>query len=117
MVLRVQLRALSPATFLPPAATAGQIILVLGAGGGVGLAAVQLARCMGARVIAVARGEDKMKALQDVSVPLLLLLLPAAVPNQGSAIAHGEGFCCRNRVPTGHAVAVSLRLCCRMRLE
>lgn len=32
-----------------------------------GLAAVQLARTMGARVIAVARGQDKMAALRQVS--------------------------------------------------
>ncbi|PRW33214.1 quinone oxidoreductase 2-like protein isoform A [Chlorella sorokiniana] len=43
----------------------GQTILVLGAAGGVGLAAVQLARTMGARVIAVARGHDKMAALKQ----------------------------------------------------
>lgn len=50
---------------------AGQTILVLGAAGGVGLAAVQLARTMGARVIAVARGQDKMAALKQASGVLL----------------------------------------------
>lgn len=50
---------------------AGQTILVLGAAGGVGLAAVQLARTMGARVIAVARGQDKMVALKQASGVLL----------------------------------------------
>ena len=44
----------------------GQTLLVLGAAGGVGLAAVQLGRVMGARVIAVARGAAKMKALREV---------------------------------------------------
>ncbi len=39
---------------------------MLGAAGGVGLAAVQLAKCMGARVIAVARGHSKMQALREV---------------------------------------------------
>ncbi|EFN51151.1 hypothetical protein CHLNCDRAFT_59824 [Chlorella variabilis] len=46
----------------------GQTILVLGAAGGVGLAAVQLAKCMGARVIAVARGFNKMQALREAGV-------------------------------------------------
>lgn len=52
----------------------GQTILVLGAAGGVGLAAVQLARTMGARVIAVARGQDKMAALKQASGGLLCWL-------------------------------------------
>ena len=42
----------------------GQTLLVLGAGGGVGLAAVQLGKSMGARVVAVARGRPKMAALR-----------------------------------------------------
>ncbi|HHS89000.1 MAG TPA: NADPH:quinone oxidoreductase family protein [Rhodobacteraceae bacterium] len=39
---------------------AGETVLVLGAAGGVGLTAVEIAKLMGARVIAVARGKDKL---------------------------------------------------------
>jgi NADPH2:quinone reductase len=39
---------------------AGETLLVLGAGGGVGLAAVELGKAMGARVIAAASSEDKL---------------------------------------------------------
>jgi NADPH:quinone reductase len=39
---------------------AGETLLVLGAAGGVGLAAVELGRAMGARVVAAASSEDKL---------------------------------------------------------
>jgi len=40
----------------------GETLLVLGAGGGVGLAAVELGKAMGARVIAAASSADKLEA-------------------------------------------------------
>jgi sacsin len=43
----------------------GQTLLVLGASGGVGAAAVQIGRLLGARVVAVARGEDKARFLRE----------------------------------------------------
>lgn len=46
----------------PGALRAGQTVAVLGAGGGVGLTAVEIAAALGARVIAVARGADKLAA-------------------------------------------------------
>lgn len=39
---------------------AGETLLVLGAAGGVGVAAVEVGKLLGARVIAAARGEDKL---------------------------------------------------------
>ncbi|MBD2899877.1 zinc-binding dehydrogenase [Spirillospora sp. NPDC000708] len=44
------------------ALAAGETVLVLGAGGGVGLAAVQVATALGARVLAVASSEEKRRA-------------------------------------------------------
>lgn len=41
---------------------AGETLLVLGAGGGVGLTAVEIGRLLGARVVAAARGEAKLAA-------------------------------------------------------
>ena len=41
---------------------AGETVLVLGAGGGVGLAAVELAKAAGARVVAAASSEEKVAA-------------------------------------------------------
>ncbi|PKA58608.1 Quinone oxidoreductase-like protein [Apostasia shenzhenica] len=47
---------------------AGQVLLVLGAAGGVGLSAVQIGKVCGAVVIAVARGSEKVKLLQSMGV-------------------------------------------------
>ncbi len=44
---------------------AGETLLVLGAGGGVGLAAVQLGKAMGARVVAAASSAAKLEAARE----------------------------------------------------
>ncbi|KPK27394.1 MAG: NADPH:quinone oxidoreductase [Betaproteobacteria bacterium SG8_40] len=44
---------------------AGETLLVLGASGGVGIAAIQLGKMMGARVIAAASTEQKLKVCKD----------------------------------------------------
>ncbi|XP_071732717.1 uncharacterized protein [Rutidosis leptorrhynchoides] len=46
----------------------GQVLLVLGAAGGVGLAAVQIGKICGATVIAVARGTAKVEVLKSEGV-------------------------------------------------
>jgi NADPH:quinone reductase len=50
----------------------GETLLVLGAAGGVGLTAVELGKLMGARVIAVARGADKLAIAQAAGADHLL---------------------------------------------
>lgn len=45
---------------------AGETVLILGAAGGVGTAAIQIAKAMGARVIAAASSEAKCKACMDL---------------------------------------------------
>eukprot|EP00850_Spirogloea_muscicola_P007600 SM000039S14430 [mRNA] locus=s39:105938:108284:+ [translate_table: standard] len=45
---------------------AGQVLLVLGAAGGVGLAAVQIGKLFGAVVIAAARGQEKVALLESI---------------------------------------------------
>ncbi|EYU35179.1 hypothetical protein MIMGU_mgv1a009232mg [Erythranthe guttata] len=47
---------------------AGQVLLVLGAAGGVGVSAVQIGKVCGAIVIAVARGEEKVRFLKLMGV-------------------------------------------------
>ncbi|KAJ4979961.1 hypothetical protein NE237_010741 [Protea cynaroides] len=48
--------------------SSGQVLLVLGAAGGVGLAAVQIGKVCGATVIAVARGDEKVQLLKSLGV-------------------------------------------------
>ncbi|KAG2724045.1 hypothetical protein I3760_02G199900 [Carya illinoinensis] len=48
--------------------SSGQVLLVLGAAGGVGLAAVQIGKVCGAIVIAVARGTEKAHFLKSLGV-------------------------------------------------
>ncbi|MGO4851243.1 NADPH:quinone oxidoreductase family protein [Phaeovulum sp. W22_SRMD_FR3] len=50
----------------------GETVVVLGASGGVGLTAVELAARMGARVIAVARGADKLAVAQAAGAERLI---------------------------------------------
>ncbi|WP_370030344.1 NADPH:quinone oxidoreductase family protein [Qipengyuania mesophila] len=56
---------------------AGQTVLVHGASGGVGLAACDLAKAMGAKVIAATHREDKLEALRTIARP------DAAILNTG----------------------------------
>lgn len=51
---------------------AGETLVVLGAGGGVGLTAVEVGAAMGARVIAVARGPDKLSAAEAAGATALI---------------------------------------------
>ncbi|XP_047960828.1 quinone oxidoreductase-like protein 2 homolog [Salvia hispanica] len=47
---------------------AGQVLMVLGAAGGVGVSAVQIGKVRGAIVIAVARGSEKVRFLKSLGV-------------------------------------------------
>jgi alcohol dehydrogenase len=50
----------------------GELVLIVGASGGVGTACIQLCRNMGARVIAVTRGAEKVKALSAIGADHVL---------------------------------------------
>jgi len=51
---------------------AGETLLVLGAAGGVGLTAVEIGKLMGARVIACARGQEKLSAARQAGADHLI---------------------------------------------
>lgn len=50
----------------------GETLLVTGAAGGVGLTAVEIGKLMGARVIAAARGQDKLEVAQQAGADHLI---------------------------------------------
>ncbi len=50
----------------------GELVLIIGASGGVGTACIQLCHNMGARVIAVTRGAEKVKALSGIGADHVL---------------------------------------------
>ncbi|MBA2467568.1 MAG: NADPH:quinone oxidoreductase family protein [Sphingomonas sp.] len=62
---------------------AGQTLLVLGAAGGVGLAAIELGKAMGARVIAAVSSEDKAAAARDAGADDALVYPPGPFDRDG----------------------------------
>ena len=69
----------------------GDWLLVHGAAGGVGLAAVDMARALGLRVIAVASSEDKLARVRDLFAPEHAILGPTGFREQVLEITGGKG--------------------------
>jgi NADPH:quinone reductase-like Zn-dependent oxidoreductase len=62
---------------------AGQTLLVLGAAGGVGLAAVELGKAMGARVVAAVSSEEKARAAREAGADDALIYPPGPFDRDG----------------------------------
>lgn len=69
----------------------GEVVLVLGATGSVGEAAVQVAKAMGARVIATASGAERQAALEASGADLVLDARAADFKDQAKAAAQQLG--------------------------
>jgi NADPH:quinone reductase-like Zn-dependent oxidoreductase len=69
----------------------GQTLLVLGAAGGVGLAAVELGKARGARVIAAVSSEEKAQAARDAGADLAIVY-PRGPFDKDSSKALAEQF-------------------------
>jgi NADPH2:quinone reductase len=78
LVLRAQLRA-------------GETLLVHAAAGGVGLAAVQIGKALGARIIATAGGADKLAVARDAGAEVCIDYRDAEWPEQVKAATAGRG--------------------------
>ena len=69
----------------------GEWVLVHGAAGGVGLAAVDLAKVLGARVIAASASEEKLKVIADEYAPDATLNVTGGFREQVKEITGGRG--------------------------
>jgi NADPH2:quinone reductase len=70
---------------------AGETLLVLGASGGVGIAAIQLGKAMGARVIAAASSETKLAVCKDNGADELIDYAADDLRTRVKAITAGRG--------------------------
>jgi NADPH2:quinone reductase len=70
---------------------AGETLLVLGAGGGVGLAAVEIGKALGARVIAVASSAEKRQLAQQHGAEAALDYEPAPLKSRVMPLTSGHG--------------------------
>jgi NADPH:quinone reductase len=69
----------------------GEILLVHGAGGGVGLAAVEMGKMLGANVIAAASSEQKLAVAQARGADHLILYATEPFPDAVKRITDGRG--------------------------
>ncbi|MEY2523961.1 MAG: NADPH:quinone reductase [Ilumatobacteraceae bacterium] len=70
----------------------GEVVLVTGAGGGVGLAAIDVARSMGARVIAVASSEAKRALATSMGAEATIDPLTEDVKSRARELTDGSGI-------------------------
>ncbi|MBL4595365.1 MAG: NADPH:quinone oxidoreductase family protein [Robiginitomaculum sp.] len=70
---------------------AGETVLILGAAGGVGLAAVELAKAMGARVIAAASTDEKLQTTKDHGADILINYSRENLKDRVKEITEGKG--------------------------
>ena len=69
---------------------AGQSVLIHGASGGVGLAACDLARALGAKVIAATHREDKIEPIRRIAQPDAAILNTGRFREDISDLTHGK---------------------------
>ncbi|MDB5999511.1 MAG: NADPH:quinone oxidoreductase [Rhizobacter sp.] len=70
---------------------AGETVLVLGAAGGVGTAAIQIAKAAGARVIAAASSDDKLALCREIGADATINYATADIRAELKALTGGRG--------------------------
>ncbi|PZX18437.1 NADPH2:quinone reductase [Palleronia aestuarii] len=86
----------------------GETLVILGAAGGVGLAAVEIGRHLGARVIAVARGRQKLSVAQEAGAHYVI---DAETPDLRAALLDLGGCDVVFDAVGGEAMKHALRAC------
>ncbi|SFA39424.1 NADPH:quinone oxidoreductase family protein [Metapseudomonas otitidis] len=69
----------------------GETLLVLGASGGVGLAAVEIGKAMGARVIAAASSDEKLEVAKAAGADLLINYSTGSLKEKVKELTGGQG--------------------------
>ncbi|WP_165672375.1 NADPH:quinone oxidoreductase family protein [Metapseudomonas otitidis] len=69
----------------------GETLLVLGASGGVGLAAVEIGKAMGARVIAAASSDEKLDVAKAAGADLLINYSTSSLKEKVKELTGGQG--------------------------
>jgi NADPH2:quinone reductase len=69
----------------------GETVLVLGAGGGVGLAAIDVAKALGARVIAAASSAEKLDAAREIGADEVIDYTSESVKDRARELTGGDG--------------------------
>jgi NADPH2:quinone reductase len=87
MVYTTSYHALKQRAHIKP----GETLLVLGASGGVGMAAVELGKMMGARVIAAASSEEKLEFVSQADPDELLNYGDGELKEKVKALTDGKG--------------------------
>jgi NADPH2:quinone reductase len=70
---------------------AGETVLVLGAAGGVGITAVEIARAMGARVIAAASSDEKLEFARAAGADETINYTEESLKDRCKALTNGKG--------------------------
>lgn len=71
--------------------SAGETVLVLGAGGGIGLAAIDVAHALGAKVIAAASSEEKRAAATAAGAAHVIDYVSESVKDRARELTDGDG--------------------------
>ena len=74
-----------------PQLKAGETVLVLGAAGGVGTAAIQIAKVVGARVIAAASSDEKCALCKSIGADATINYASANIRDEHQALTDGKG--------------------------